>query len=228
MSIRAYCLTACVALASLPQLLSAQPRDTAVATQPGFCWRARPLPRCKVFPITEVAFLAPLATSRTALDPVYGYGGYPDFKSGLRWSVGAMRNETLKRAHGIVVTVGRDGGGDLTTAVEWRNRVWLGSTRSSADFGLGYSQKDVFIRHEVQSPTRGDNVMARGFTASGALLPIDLLGVVARGDLLFTPGRTHHGFSVGAQTGSYGSAIVTGAMAVFLAIVIASLAGGDF
>lgn len=227
LTIRLYCLSACLALDVGSRPLPAQSPDTAATAQPGFCWRARPLPRCKIFPITEISVLVPLGTSRTSPDPVYGYGDYADFTSGLRWTIGTMRNESPTRAQGFVVSVGIDSDGGPSPAIEWRNRLWLGSARSSADFSFGYSQKDVFIRPETPGAP-GDNATARGLTASGALLPIDLLGIVARADLLFTRGKTHYGFSVGAQSGSYGSAIVLGIMAAWVALVFAALSGGDF
>src|SRR5688572_1860023 len=221
-SLHNFCRSVCVAMIMLPHTLPAQPVDTAAVQQPGFCRRARPLPRCRVFPITEVSYLVPLASSRTDPVPPYNYGDYRDVKPRMAMSIGAMRNESLTRAQGIVVTLGFDD--DWIPAIEWRNRVWLGATRSSADFGVGYTQKNVFIRPPDAGAT-ARNVMAHGVTATAALLPIDLLGVFARGDLLFTPGRSHYGLSVGAQAGSFGAAIVTGAAAAFIVIVIAAFLG---
>jgi hypothetical protein len=223
----ASCVRVAFALALLSQPVVAQSADTQVVVAPGFCWRARPSPRCASFPITEVALTQSLATTRASPDPQYGYGDYPDFRGQLVWTVGFMRNRSPRRAQGLTVSLRAESGGDFSPAVEWRHRLWDTRSRSYVDLSAGYTNKEVFLR-PIGTGQRGDNVDAHGITAAAMIAPIDLIGLIARSDVVFTPGKVHYGVSVGAQTGSYGSAIVTGALGAFILVLAVALAGTDF
>lgn len=212
---------------AVPIDLLGQTRDSSGVAKPGFCWSPRALPRCGSFAITEVAFTAPLATTRTDRHPVYGYGSYEDFGRALRWSAGFMWNTSARHAQGVTVATTASDGSGFAPSIEWRNRFWKGASRSYLDLSAGYARKDVFIR-----PAGGDghgySVTGHGVTATAAVAPIDLIGVLARADAVFTRGRAHYGLSVGAQTGSYGGMVVTAAIAAYVGLLIAALAGGDF
>jgi hypothetical protein len=223
----ARCARAGFALMLLTPPLAAQSADSLAVAAPGFCWRARALPRCASFPITEVALTQSLATTRTNPDPQYSYGDYSDFRAQLVWTVGFMSNKAPRRAQGITVSLRAESGGDVSPAVEWRNRLWNANARSYVDLSAGYTNKEVFLRPPGVAQ-RINSVNAHGATASAIIAPIDLIGLVARGDVVFTSGRAHYGFSAGAQTGSYGSAIATGAVAAFVVLVLVALAGADF
>jgi hypothetical protein len=206
--------------------LAAQTPDTVVA--PGFCWRARQLPRCATFPITDFSASVPLVTTRADPhpDPSYGYGDYPDFQKAMRWTVGLMRNTSPRRAHGVSIGINIDGGGDFSPSLEWRERFWDRGTRGFLDLTAGYTNKDVFIL--PADPSRSRTTTAQGLTASAAIAPIDLIGLVARTDLVFSGERAHFNLSVGAQTGSYGTVIVGGLMAAWMAVIIIAISGADF
>lgn len=216
----------CAALLTclLPNQLVAQTPDTTVASAPGFCWRARQLPRCQTFPITDFALSTTLFTTRSDPDPTFGLGNYPDFQHAMRWTVGLMRNRTPRRARGVTVGINIDAGGDFSPSLEWRERLWDTRTRGYLDLAAGYTNKDVFIRRVSQ--TQSSTTTAHGVTASAVIAPVDLIGLLARTDIVFSREGGHFGLSVGAQTGSYGTLIAGGLMAAWVALILIAVGGG--
>ena len=90
-----------------PTDLASQTDSTAAAV-PGFCWRARPLPRCETFPITDFALSTTLFTTRSDPDPTFGLGNYPDFQNAMRWTVGLMHNRRPRQtgSYGTLIAGG--------------------------------------------------------------------------------------------------------------------------
>ena len=208
------------------QLGAQAPDSASPPPDPGFCWRARQLPRCTTFPITDFALTTALTTTRSDPDPTYGYGNYPDFQNAMRWTVGLMRNRSARRARGVTVGINIDGGGDFSPSLEWRERFWDSRTRGFLDLATGYTNKDIFVRRV--DPVRGSTTTAHGITASAVIAPIDLIGLLARTDVVFSGEGGHVGLHVGAQTGSYGTLIAGGLMAAWVALIIIAVSGGDY
>jgi hypothetical protein len=198
--------------------------DSTAAPVPGFCWRARQLPRCASFPITDFAVTTALITTRSDPDQTFGSGNYPDFQHAMRWTVGLMRNRSARRAQGVTIGLTIDGGGDSSPSLEWRERFWDSRTRGFLDLGGGYTNKDVFIRRVSQ--TQSSTTTAHGLTASAVIAPVDLIGLLARTDVVFSGEGAHVGLSVGAQTGSYGTLIVGALMAAYVAVILVALGAG--
>ena len=214
-----------VVFASLtPAHIRAQAPDSAAAPAPGFCWRARQLPRCETFPITDFAATTTLLTTRSDPDQTYGLGNYPNFQNAMRWTVGLMRNRTPRRSRGVTVGMNIDAGGDFSPSLEWRERFWDMRTRGFLDLAAGYTNKDVFIRRVSQ--TQSSTTTAHGVTASAVIAPIDLIGLLARTDIVFSGEGGHFGLSVGAQTGSYGTVIVAGLMGAYIAVILVAVGAG--
>jgi hypothetical protein len=207
-------------------LVTMPPRDVTAQSYPAtdpLCFRGRPLPRCDWFTVLEATLTGTIATTRT-LPAVAWDGRYPDFTNRLDFGIGFMKNAGTRRARGVVLNYSPPLFNEAASSLEWRERFWLGGGWTAADASLGYAWKNVYVRDSA-APVTGRDVQARGLAATAAVTLADVVGVTARGDMLFTPGRTHRGVALGVRAGSYGT--VTVAVLYVAAIALLLSAMGD-
>jgi len=132
---------------------SAPDAAQAPRTDP-FCWRGRPLPRCRDFVLFEMGYHARVVSTGTTLQTgtptgveefeTESFGTYQ-----LTWAVGAMRNRDSVRAIGGALVIGfADRGYVVSPQLRFRN--WFGRT-TSAEVGAG----PVVVRLPETRPVPG-------------------------------------------------------------------------
>jgi hypothetical protein len=194
-----------------------------VRTDP-FCWRGRPLPRCRAFALFELGLHGRLATTR--LRESYALPGQPAlqrdeeaFSSQFSWSIGAMRNlDTTTAAGGAVVLAFADAGN--TVAGTARLRRWTGrGTSIELAAGPGASQ----VPRPILSGGIGwrPALLGEARANAGDLVALSVRGVaVPRAD-----GRLHAAVFAGASTGSGLAAAGTVGLGILTVLAFAALAG---
>lgn len=202
------CSALVIAAASTPL-----PAQSPVA-EPSPCWRIRSLASCSGFIVTEFSWQQPTHTTRAPRHPVHGYGGYPDFPGSFTWTVGYLGRLSPHIAQGMTASLTAYSGGGMNPSLEWRNRLWLGSSRAHVDIGGGYTMREVWLWPE---PGQGSAYpkKAHGLTGSVALVPFGQLGVFARANAVWSRAGVHRGASVGVRSG--------GPLAVGLTALLAGL-----
>ena len=205
------------------------PRDTTAARPDAFCWRGRPLPRCRAFALFELGWFEAPATSRLREPYPFADMGVRDdaaFGRHLSWTLGAMRNTDARTALGgaVLFAAGLDEGPMVAGTVRWRR--WTGP-RTSVELAAGPGATQVpmpLAGPERVYPPAGwrPAALAEGRANLADLAAVSLRGaVVPRGG-----GRTHGALFVGASTGSTAAVAGTFGVSVLVALVITALAGG--
>lgn len=215
-------------LSALPHLAAAQPAPAdASAPTDGFCWRGRPLPRCRAFALFELGYFEALATTRIR-EPVQYPGTTPytrdeaAFGRQLSWSVGAMRNLDARTAVGGAVIGGAalDQGPHVAATV--RARRWAGPS-TSVELAAGPGVAQVPVPFGTQVGYQGDVWRPAALAEARANLA-DLAAVSVRGVVVpRAGGRTHGAVFAGASTGSTAAAIATVGVGVVVGLAIAAL-----
>ncbi len=197
-----------------------------------FCWRGRPLPRCRAFALFELGYFEALATTRIREQVQYpGTTPYPRdeaaFGRQLSWSVGAMRNLDARTAVGGAVIGGAalDQGPHVAATVRWRR--WTGAS-TSLELAAGPGVAQVPVPFGTQVGYQGDVWRPAALAEARANLA-DLAAVSVRGVAVpRAGGRTHGALFVGASTGSTAAAIGTVGLGILVGLAIAALSQGDY
>ena len=217
--------------AQQPQIGDSTPH-TAKAPD-SFCWRGKPLSRCRTFMLFELS--APRHLAGTTIDPAvtaHGYG-YKRWDQGLAsqflYDVGAMVNVGDRSAIGGTLTAGLivdDPGRPSVLGATARYRRWL-TNDISADAGAGVLRMPVgiavqqsygVVRRSVERPALAADVRL-GF---GDLLALTGRAMVANDGR----GRTHDAFFAGVSTGSTVTAAVTAVYAGLVGYYLTITGGG--
>ena len=149
------------------------------------CWRARPMPECRMVFLTDIGVDFPLHTTRTT-NPRYRNA----FPARLNWSIGLMRNGD-RHSHGLSFGVTGETAGEFPGIVEYRYRYWLGPN-SALDAGFGWK------RHDVGQDD--DLVQGNGMTFLAGFTPSRWFGANVRYEFLHAAGTTHRGLMLGVQS----------------------------
>lgn len=184
--------------------------------------------QCTTIILTEFAYTAPLISTTEV--PVYFGGQMPDehpvFRHAFAVTFGLLRNDRPGRATGFSISGGIDARTPIYPMIEARRRYWHDNGWSYLDVSAGYTHRTV---EDSESPSHGyREVTAPGLTASVTLAPVDFLTIVARGDAVFTPRKEHYGLSLGARTGSYGTAGAALGMVALVGALLVALSQSDF
>ena len=204
------------------------PAPTATATD-AFCWRGRPLPRCRAFAIFELGYFEALATTRIREPVVYlGTSTYQRdeaaFGRHLSWNVGAMRNLDARTAVGgaLVVAASLDQGPFVGATGRWRR--WAGPS-ASVELAAGPAIAQVPVPFSTQQSGYVGDVWRPGATAEARANLADLAALSVRGVVVpRAGGRTQGAVFVGASTGSTGAAVGTVGLGILFGIALALFA----
>ena len=151
------------------------------------CWRARPMPECRMVFLTDIGFELPLyTTATTSPDPHYS----KSFPFRAAWSIGLMRNGD-RHSHGVSLGFTSETSRQFPQIVEYRYRNWLGRG-SAVDASIGWK------RNSVWQGTGQAN--AQGMTFLLGYTPTRWVGANVRYDLVNAGGRTHRGVMLGVQS----------------------------
>ena len=210
-------------------LLIAIPGDASAQEQVG-CFRGRPLPACKTFWVVEMQGFVPIVQATRTLtyydqDMVSFQYELESFEEAVEWNLGHMVNVGSGYAIGGILTAGT-GNSDPLTGIKVRGRKWLGENLSvELEAGL--------LRNDAGGGQFGS---VNGWTSDVRLNVRDQGSFFVRYDGVsvpqssvigpygsFDPGGVDQGFSVGVSAGSVPALIGTGALAGFLAVLMASL-----
>lgn len=176
-----------------PQLDTISPLDSAsndsIAREQRHvrCWRARPMPECRMVFLTDIGLDFPLYTTTSgASNPIYS----KSFPIRANWSLGLMRNGN-RHSHGISLSLTSENASQIPQIIEYRYRNWLG--RGSAfDLGLGWKRNEVW---------QGAGLVAgQGMTFLIGYTPSRWVGATVRYDFVTVAGRIHRGLLLGVQS----------------------------
>ena len=218
-------LATALAAPGLSAQAPAAARDSAapVRTDP-FCWRGRPLPRCRSFALFELGLYGRLATTRfreTYAIPGSGPQGREEeaFSSQFGWSAGAMRNlDATTAVGGALVLAFGDAGNTVAGTVRLRRWTGRGTSLELAG-GPGAAQVPL----PVGSGGIGWRPALLGEARANAA---DLAALSVRGVVVpRASGRQQAAVFAGASTGSGLAAIGTVGLGILTALAIAALAG---
>lgn len=225
-------LVSCALLLALPDLARAQPaRAGGDASTDSFCWRGRPLPRCRAFALFELGYFEALATTRLREPSIFP--GAPDrdersFDRQLSWSVGAMRNLDARTAVGgaVIGGVALDQGPLVAGTVRWRR--WTGAS-TSLELAGGPGVAQVAMPFDpTPSGYQGDVWRPAALAEARANLA-DLAAVSVRGVVVpRAGGRTHGALFAGASTGSTAAAIATVGVGIVVGLAIAAFSDAAY
>jgi hypothetical protein len=214
----------------------AAPTGGDARTADAFCWRGRPLARCRAFLLVELS--APRHLAGTRIDPgVAEHGsGHPRWDQALAsqftYDIGMMVNVGERSAVGGTLTAGiagEDPGRELVVGATGRYRRWLGPVMA-ADVGAGVLRMPVGIARQnpygpgiLRVSVHRPAVMAEARLGVG-----DLIAVSGRA-MLATDGRgrTHRAVFGGASVGSTLTATVTALSAAIVTYQYLTAYRGD-
>lgn len=220
--------------------LGAQPSaDSTQATSSSqrshrFCWRGRPLARCRAFGLFELS--APRHLAGSMLDPAVTQrgSGYRRWDQGLVsqfvYDIGAMVNVRAREAIGGTLTAGvivDDPEMRPVIGATVRYRRWLTST-VSADAAAGVLRMPVGVTVVRPFGLERQSVPRPAVMADVRLGFADLVAVTGRA-MVATDGRgrTHQAVFVGVSVGSTVAAVVTGAFAALTGYMMLVVGKGD-
>ncbi|GLC23619.1 hypothetical protein rosag_01320 [Roseisolibacter agri] len=218
-------LAGIAALLALTDTAHAQPARADASTD-GFCWRGRPLPRCRAFALFELGYFEALATTRLREpSPFPGAADRdePSFGRQLSWSVGAMRNLGAGTAVGGAVIGGAalNQGPFVAGTVRWRR--WTGAS-TSLELAGGPGAAQVAMPFVASSTGYQGDVWRPAAVAEARANLADLAAVSVRGVVVpRAGGRTHGAVFVGASTGSTAAVIGTAGLGILFGLAIAAL-----
>jgi hypothetical protein len=151
------------------------------------CWRARPMPECRMVFLTDIGLEFPLySTPSNAPSGVYS----KSFPARVNWNIGLMRNGT-RHSHGISLSLTSENASQIPQIVEYRYRNWLGRG-SAVDAGIGWKRNEVY---------KGAGLVAgEGMTFLLGYTPSRWVGATVRYDFVNAGGRTFRGVMLGVQS----------------------------
>ena len=151
------------------------------------CWRARPMPECRMVFLTDIGFEFPLySTTTTSTDPSHK----KSFPIRAAWSIGLMRNGD-RHSHGVSLGFTTETSRKFPQILEYRYRNWLGGG-SAVDAGIGWKRNSVWLGSGQSN--------AQGMTFLLGYTPSRWVGANVRYDLVNAGGRTHRGVMLGVQS----------------------------
>ncbi len=185
----------------------ASPVDTSrAAPRGGFCWRAKPMPKCRSYLVTEMSMEVPVGTTKGVdFDPIRDFAPFDpirDFGTRVVWAGGLMVNRSASSAIGGTFAISTDG----NVRLEARHRRWkqVPAGAHGADLSVGYAQKSVWLDPNTE-------VTARGVTAALGVSR-GVFGVHTRTDLLYGGGKPRAAALVGFSLGSHAALLGTAAL----------------
>jgi hypothetical protein len=151
------------------------------------CWRARPMPECRMVFLTDIGVEFPLySTPSNAPSGVFS----KSFPARLNWSIGLMRNGT-RHSHGISLSLTSENVSQIPQIIEYRYRNWLGGG-SAIDAGIGWKRNEVY---------KGTGLVpGEGMTFLLGYTPSRWVGATVRYDFVNVRGRTFRGVLLGVQS----------------------------
>ena len=190
------------------QVPAAEVSDTTSAGGRLVCLQPDRGARCRSFVAMEMAFMAALHSSRSAL------AATQDFEGAFAWTLGLMVNAGRASAYGVTTSYESGDPDEIgRSTIEVRYRRWL-ARRGALDLSAGYAESAVYPR--TGEPWAITAVPVQGVTAAIAWVPRRHVGLFSRVKALTDDaGDLRHGFLVGAQTGSFSIPILTGLLILF-------------
>ena len=152
------------------------------------CWRARPMPDCRMVFLTDFGLDGPLHTT-TSRDPAARYYNRA-FDLRMNWSIGLMRNGD-RHSHGVSLAVTSEAGLTFPMIAEYRYRRWL--NQFALDAGVGLKRHDVWI--DNVGLTRGN-----GLTTLLGISPSRWIGASLRYETMKVRGQRFTGVMLGVQS----------------------------
>ena len=152
------------------------------------CWRARPMPECRMVFLTDFGFDGPLYTTRSR-DPAARYFKR-SFDLRLNWNIGLMRNGG-RHSHGVSFAVTSEPTLTFPMLAEYRYRQWRGPV--ALDAGVGFKRHQVWIDNAGLADGRGVTTML-------GVSPNRWFGLSLRYEQLGARGTTHRGVLLGIQS----------------------------
>ena len=151
------------------------------------CWRARPMPECRMVFLTDIGVEFPLhATPTTSPNRYFS----KSFATRLNWSIGLMRNGE-RSSHGIALSVTSENTSQIPQLVEYRYRRWL-PRGNAVDAGFGWKRNSIY--HST------GELPADGMTFFVGFTPSRWIGATVRYDHINALGRPHRGVMLGAHS----------------------------
>lgn len=151
------------------------------------CWRARPMPDCRMVFLTDIGIDVPLYTTPSgAPNPSFS----KSFPARLNWSLGLMRNGE-RHSHGVSIALTSENLSHAPQIIEYRYRNWLGPG-SALDAGVGWKRNEVWQGTGL--------VPGQGMTFLFGYTPTRWIGATLRYDFVNAAGRTHRGVLLGVQS----------------------------
>ena len=151
------------------------------------CWRARPMPECRMVFLTDIGLDMPIwTTATTAPNPIYSKA----FPVRLNWSIGLMRNGD-RHSHGVSLSITSESSSQLPQIIEYRYRNWLGRG-SAIDAAVGWKRNEVWEASGLDQSS--------GMTFMLGYTPTRWLGASVRYDFVKGDRRTHRAVMLGLQS----------------------------
>lgn len=152
------------------------------------CWRARPMPECRMVFLTDIGFDAPLYTTVSG-DPAARYNRQA-FDLRLNWSLGLMRNGD-RHSHGLSLSMTSESGLRIPMIAEYRYRQWR--RYAAVDAGIGLKRNDVWIDGAGLVP-------GTGLTTLLGVSPSRWIGASLRYETMRVRGKRVTGVMLGLQS----------------------------
>jgi hypothetical protein len=151
------------------------------------CWRARPMPECRMVFLTDIGVDMPVwTTATTAPNPIYS----KSFPLRVNWNIGLMRNGN-RHSHGVSLALTSESMGQIPQIIEYRYRNWLGRG-SAIDAAIGWKRNEVW-EGPALTPAQGMTFLV-GYT------PTRWVGANLRYEFVNARGRTHRAVLFGVQS----------------------------
>jgi hypothetical protein len=152
------------------------------------CWRARPMPECRMVFLTDFGLDGPLHTT-TSKDPAARYYDRA-FDLRMNWSIGLMRNGD-RHSHGVSFSITSEAGFTFPMIAEYRYRQWR--NHFAIDAGAGLKRHGVWV----------DNVglvKGSGLTTMLGISPSRWFGTSLRYETMKVRGQRFSGVMLGVQS----------------------------
>ena len=152
------------------------------------CWRARPMPECRMVFLTDFGFDGPIHTTKSKDPAARYYDRAFDFR--MNWSIGLMRNGD-RHSHGVSLSVTSEAGLTFPMIAEYRYRQWR--NQFAIDAGVGLKRHEVWVDNAGLVPGTGLTTML-GFS------PSRWFGTTLRYETMQVRGQRFTGVMLGVQS----------------------------